>query len=148
MKKSILLFNILLFLLSTTCLFAQPEWQWGQEVRWNANHIAVDNFGNSYVTWSLQDPYEIDGALLISNGSTDAALTSFDCDGAHRWTKIIGGTGGDGPRGLGTDTLGGVYVAVSANSSRSVNYITHFDSDTTINTGQKGVMLIKYNTEG
>ncbi|MGB8717618.1 MAG: hypothetical protein WCD66_14865, partial [Rhodanobacteraceae bacterium] len=146
MKK--LLFIPLLFLLLATNLFAQHDWQWGQEVRINAEHIAVDNYGNSYVTWTLEDPYEIDGELFISNGSYDIALTSFDCDGNHRWTKIIGGTGSDVVKGLGTDTIGGVYIAVSANAVRLPNYSTHFDSDTTINTGQKGMLLVKYNTEG
>ena len=117
-------------------------------MRWDAKDIAVDNFGNSYVTWSLQDPYEIDGALFISNGSTDAALTSFDCDGAHRWTKIIGGSGSDVVWGMGTDTLGGVYITINANSVRLPNYSTHFDTDTIINTGQKGLLLVKYNTDG
>ncbi|NEN25897.1 hypothetical protein G3O08_20610, partial [Cryomorpha ignava] len=148
MKKLKHSLYILFFLLFATSLVAQPDWQWGQEVHFKPWHIAVDNYGNSYVTWTLQDPYEIDGTLFISNGSADAALTSFDCNGVHRWTKIIGGSGGDRITGLGTDTLGGVYVTLSVNGVRIPNYNTSFAPDTTINSGQKGLLLVKYNTEG
>ncbi|NEN25845.1 T9SS type A sorting domain-containing protein [Cryomorpha ignava] len=148
MKKSILLPYILLFIFSATSLIAQPDWQWGQEVRFNAQNIAVDTYGNSYVTWSLQDPYEIDGDLFISNGQSDAALTSFDCNGAHRWTKIIGGSSGDVPLGVDTDTLGGVYVTSNANGGRQANYSINIDSDTTIISDRKAMLLVKYDTEG
>lgn len=147
MKNHILPF-ILLFLFASTSLVAQPEWQWGQEVFFNAKHIAVDKFGNSYVSWTLQDPYEIDGELFISNGPADAALTSFDCNGNHRWTKIIGGSGIDEIWGLGTDTLDGVYLAMHVNTTRLPNYNLNFDSDTTVNSQNKGYLLLKYDIEG
>ena len=146
MKKSIL--TLYIFLLAPIILIAQADWQWGQEVRFNAQSIAVDNDGNSYVTWTLEDPYEIDGTLFISNGSTDAALTSFDCDGVHRWTKIIGGSGGDAVTGLGTDTLGGVYLALNINGARLQNYSCEIGNDTTIEVGQRGFLLVKFETEG
>ena len=148
MKNLIFISYIFLFLLSTTSLIAQPDWQWGQEVRFNAQNITTDNIGNSYVTWSLQDNYEIDGELFISHGGADVALTSFDCDGAHRWTKIIGGLSGDQAAGLGTDTLGGVYVSSNANAGRLLNYSINIDTDTTIISNRQSMLLIKYNTEG
>ncbi|NEN25632.1 T9SS type A sorting domain-containing protein [Cryomorpha ignava] len=148
MKKLKHSLYILFFLLFATSLVAQPDWQWGQEVRFNTQSIAVDTYGNSYVTWSLQDNYEIDGELFISNGSSDAALTSFDCNGVHRWTKIIGGSGSDVPWGLGTDTLGGVYLACNINGARQENYSTDIDNDTTVSVGQRGFLLVKYDTEG
>ncbi len=146
MKKSIL--TLYIFFLAPIIVLAQPDWQWGQEVRFNSQDIAVDNQGNSYVTWSLQDPYEIDGELFISNGSSDAALTSFDCDGVHRWTKIIGGSGGDRVSGLGADTLGGIYLIYNINSSKLENYNINIDNDTTLISQRKGMLLVKYNTDG
>ncbi|NEN25856.1 hypothetical protein G3O08_20405, partial [Cryomorpha ignava] len=148
MKKLKHSLYILLFLFFATNLFAQPDWQWGQEVRFNAKSIAIDTYGNSYVTWSLQDNYEIDGELFVSNGSSDAALTSFDCDGTHRWTKIIGGSSSDQTWGLGTDTLGGVYLLSNVNGGRLANYSLDIDSDTTIISNRKAMLLVKYNTEG
>lgn len=146
MKKLIL--NILLCLIAPIILIAQPDWQWGQEVRFNAQSIAVDSYGNSYVTWSLQDAYEIDGELFISNGPSDAALTSFDCDGAHRWTKIIGGSSSDIAGVVETDTLGGIYLICSVNSARLENYNFNIGSDTTLISQRKGMLLVKYDTDG
>src|SRR5690606_3701071 len=147
MKKSILLPYILIFLSTATNLFAQPDWQWGQEVRWDARSLAVDNYGNSYVVWSLQDPYEIDGELFISHGAADIALTSFDCDGTHRWTKTFGGQSSDVAAYIGTDTLGGVYLTGRFNAMG--NYDVFISSDTVISGyTNKGFFLTKYNSEG
>ena len=147
MKNLIFISYIFLFLLSTSNLIAQPDWQWGQEVWFNAQSIAVDNFGNSYVTWSLQDNYEIDGELFLSNGSGDIALTSFDCEGAHRWTKTIGGQNSDVVKAVGTDTIGGIYLVGRFNAMG--NFDVNVSNDTIISGySNKGFFLVKYNTEG
>ena len=145
LSKTLYLF--LLTLCSVTA-FSQTDWQWGQEVRSNAFHITTDAEGNTYVTWSLEDAYTLDDETFFSNGVHDAALTSFDCDGAHRWTKIIGGTSGDSSWGLATDSLNGVYLLCNVNSSRLVNYELNLDSDTSVISNRKGILLIKYNTDG
>ncbi len=147
MKKSIFFPYIFVFMLSAPSLLAQPDWQWGQEVRFNAQSIAVDNEGNSYVTWSLQDTYEIDDELFISNGQSDVALTSFDCDGAHRWTKTIGGQSVDVSTAIRTDTLGGVYLVGRINAMG--NFDVNVSNDTIISGyTNKAFFLTKYNTEG
>ncbi|MCA1763041.1 MAG: PKD domain-containing protein, partial [Flavobacteriales bacterium] len=146
MKKFIYTLVVLIF--SPIILLAQRDWQWGQEVRVNARDIAVDHLGNSYVTWSLQNSYTLEGEVFVSNGPSDAALSSFDCDGNHRWTKIIGGSSADIPKGLGTDTLGGVYLAVDANGGRLENYSLDIDTDTVIVSHRKAMLLVKYNTDG
>lgn len=148
MKTPRHLIYTLLLLLSTTTLFAQPDWQWGQEVRFEPWQVAVDNDGNSYVTWSLENSYTIDGEVFTSYGSNDAALTSFDCDGVHRWTKVIGGLSGDAASGLGTDTLGGVYLFCNANAGRLENYEINIDIDASVVVNRKALLLVKYNTEG
>ncbi len=146
MKKFIRTLTVLIF--SPIILLAQPDWQWGQEVRVNARDIAVDHLGNSYVTWSLQNSYTLEGEVFVSNGPSDAALSSFDCEGNHRWTKIIGGSSADIPKGLGTDTLGGVYFAIIANGARFQNHEINIGTDTTIVSDQKSMLLVKYNTDG
>lgn len=117
-------------------------------MRIKSGPIAVDNYGNSYTLWTLEGVYNIDGEDFISHGSYDFALTSFDCNGVHRWTKIIGGTSSDQAFDLGTDTLGGVYVISSVNGARLVNYSIHIDTDTTIVSQMKSMFLVKYDTEG
>lgn len=146
MKKLIITFTILIY--SPIILLAQPDWQWGQEVRATAYDIAVDNYGNSYVSWSLQNSYTLEGEVFVSNGPRDAALTSFDCDGNHRWTKIVGGSGGDNTGQVGTDTLGGVYFSCNVNGTRLANYSVSMGGDTTVISDQQGMLLIKYDTDG
>ncbi|MCA1763046.1 MAG: PKD domain-containing protein, partial [Flavobacteriales bacterium] len=146
MKKFIHTLTVLIFF--PTIILAQPDWQWGQEVRVNAYDIAVDIYGNSYVTWSLQNTYTLDGVVFESNGTRDAALTSFDCDGDHRWTKIVGGSGGDNTGEVGTDTLGGVYFSCNVNGTRLPNYSVSIGGDTTVISDQQGMLLVKYDTEG
>ena len=148
MKNALIIPYILLFLLSATSLFAQPTWQWGQTVRVDVRSMDVDKNGNSYVAWSLQSVYEIDGQVFTSHGAGDLALTSFDCDGAHRWTKTIGGASGDVPLAVGTDTLGGVYLVGNVNGSRVSTDSIYIDTDTAIVPPKKAMLLVKYNTEG
>src|SRR5690554_5073759 len=95
MKNSNPILYLFVFLLSSTGLFSQPTWQWGKTVRLSLKRIAVDNVGNSYASWPLEDVYGFDDEVFISHGSNDIALTGFDCDGNHRWTKIIEGPGTD-----------------------------------------------------
>ena len=142
--------TLYLFLLTLCSITAnsQTDWQWGQEVRNDALDLATDPYGNTYVTWSLEDAFTIDGETFFSNGNNDAALTSFDCDGTHRWTKVIGGVNGDSPQSVGTDSLGGVYAAFLINSARMADYDVALDTDTTITVNRNGYLIIKYDVEG
>ena len=140
------LYLFLLTLCSVTA-YSQNDWQWGQEVNFDARHIAVDTYGNSYVVWGLENAYTIDDETFFSNGSNDAALTSFDCDGAHRWTKTIGGQNGDAIYGLGVDTMGGVYVTGRFNAFG--NFDVNVSNDTVVSGYTvKGFFLVKYDLDG
>ncbi len=104
--------------------------------------------GNSYVTWNLQDTYEINGHVFTSHGLSDFAVTSYACDGTYRWTKTIGGSSNDAVRAVQTDSLGGVYLISNANIGRLETDNLYIDDDTIIDPHRKGLLVVKYNTDG
>ncbi|PZF74058.1 PKD domain-containing protein [Taibaiella soli] len=136
------------------------SWLWGKRGGGATNSygsaeevsgIATDKAGNVYVLGDAYDPLvNVDNHQMNVWGwqGFNQLLTSWDCNGHYRWTKMLGATNGSiVGMSLKTDTLGGVYV---------VGYMTafqqygpaHFDSDTTIASTFRTVFLMKYDTAG
>ena len=80
--------------------------QLGTSAYENSRGVSVDGLGNVYVSgWTA-------GSLGGPNaGEYDTFLTKYDADGNLQWTKQLGTTGTDEPRGVSADILGNVYVA-------------------------------------
>lgn len=81
----------------------------------------------------------------------DTYLVSTTCSGAFRWHKTIGGGAGQiYADGLGTDELGGVYVAGAGYQFPSATIPLHYDQDSikTSPNVDKQIYLIKYDTLG
>lgn len=136
------------------CLFVmdvvgQPTWQWGQTLKTTVNSIATDHMGNVYISWPLEYSYELEGEIYTSHGLHDVALTSFDCNGNHRWTKTIGGASSDGTRNaVGTDTLGGVYWVGNVNLALHETEVVHIGTDTAVVPNRKALLFVKFDTDG
>jgi outer membrane protein assembly factor BamB len=82
--------------------------------------IVVDPKGNVVVAGSLTGP--IDAGGPFGGGGSDAFVVAFDpSTGNRRWSKMIGGVGGDSGNSLsaGVDAL---YVTVGAGGA--INYGT------------------------
>lgn len=80
----------------------------------------------------------------------DTYLVSTTCSGAFRWHKTIGGGGHIYADGLGTDELGGVYVAGAGYQPQNAIIPLHYDQDSikTSANRDKQIYLIKYDTLG
>src|SRR5690606_27569960 len=78
----------------------------------------------------------------------DAAISSFDCNGNHRWTKTIGGASNDQGVAVGTDTLGGVYWLGNVNWGMSETDVVHIGTDTAVVPNRKWMLLVKFDTDG
>lgn len=136
-----------LFFLSLITLSAQTQqWQWGKRAQNRTKEMAIDSHGNTYVLWTLGSQANVDGHPVSVNGSTDIGITSFRCDGSYRWTKVIGTTSSDAGFGVGTDTLGGVYILAHIGSGNASNI--YIDDDDTLPPTMKKLMLLKYDTTG
>ncbi|MEX2322677.1 MAG: SBBP repeat-containing protein [Acidimicrobiia bacterium] len=77
--------------------------------------IAVDGFGNTYLTGYFQGAgvdFNPGGTahLLSSNGSDDVFVAKYDPTGNLVWAHNIGGTGGDAGNGIAVDGFGNTYL--------------------------------------
>jgi hypothetical protein len=71
----------------------------------HAYGVATDPSGNVYTTGNTS------GALQGSTaGGLDAFISSYDSDGAPRWTRQFGTSGNDTTRGIAADPSGNVYA--------------------------------------
>lgn len=156
MKKQLTIL-ILLMSVITTGAIAQ-SWQWGKrggsaEGSGSAGtepvvDMATDQNGNVYVLANTKSyMLNVDGHALTSYGSSDIVLSSFDCEGNYRWSKVIGGYTTDLGKAIGVDTLGGVYLAARVSSTNSLGY-AHISTDSALGFTYKKLALIKYDTAG
>ena len=122
------------------------QWQWGKRGQNQTREIAVDRNGNTYLLWAIGSQANVDGHAIPGFGNTDIAITSFRCNGAYRWTKVIGTASPDSGFGLGTDSLDGVYILGHTSSGNASNL--YIDDDLTISPTFKKIILVKYDTAG
>lgn len=152
-----------LFLSCSFSGFSQsPQWNWGVRAGAGSNgpniypvetiwDMVTDKNGNVYYLGRVKaDLASLSGTsgMIPLYGYDDILLASYDCEGNYRWHKIIGTSGPDGSdsfNGLGTDTLGGVYLT----SFVSPNEIVKFGTDTSLPaTNWKRTFFVKYDTSG
>ncbi len=73
--------------------------------------IASDACGNVLFAGSFKKTLELGGAPLEPQDKEDIFLAKFASNGSHLFSKVIGGTGKQTVRGLGTDGEGHFYLA-------------------------------------
>lgn len=154
-------------ILSLSCYFtaayAQGQgWQWAkrsgisrqQSSTTAANsEICTDKFGNVYMSALIADSnFSIDGHSLATWGKTDILISSFNCEGTYRWSKVMGSSNdSDRVTSIKTDSVGNVYVCgtmtLKSQSGGSVN--GHLGTDTSI-TGNsyRTMFLAKWDSGG
>lgn len=157
--------NILLTgLLCAFCAIAtqaQSSWQWGKRGGSSVNEsslgadeqvidMATDPKGNVYVlstVYANSNDININGNSILGRGSRDIVLSSFRCDGTHRWSKLFGANQNDMGAAVETDSLGGVYIIgrLFYSSSGTAGY---FSNDTTLAASPRAMFLVKYDTAG
>jgi len=82
------------------------------------NGIAVDGFGNSYVTGVFHrtvtfGPGELNETTLTAGGWDNIFVAKYDPSGAFLWAKRAGGTTSDPGKGIAVDGSGNSYVTGS-----------------------------------
>jgi PKD repeat protein len=108
--------------------------------------IALDVHGNVYTLSNVgTNDINVGGVPVVGWQYGNILVNSFTCDGALRWSKIIGPIGPHSDIALRTDSLDGVYFIISTNVVDSL----HVDDDTTLwEPSQKHAWLFKYDTSG
>jgi beta-propeller repeat-containing protein len=96
----------------------------GSDDDWG-NSIAVDSFGNAYVTGNTRSteatfPVTVGPDLTYNGGYQDAFLAKVNADGtALLYCGYIGGSGGDGGSGIAVDSSGNAYVTGYTHSTEA-----------------------------
>lgn len=161
MKKIIHFLAGLLMLASAAYAQNPPQFKWainGGSIDMGANaltervqNMASDQHGNLYLTSPVfRNNISVAGATLPDGHDyqfTDILLSSISCSGTYRWSKVIGGIGGEEAPYIKISPSGQVYLAgyVSRNNSMVID----FDTDTTLAaTGYQTLFIAQYDTLG
>lgn len=76
----------------------------------NLSDVALDAFGNAYVSGSFTGTAQCGPATLSSAGLSDGLVASYNPLGQLRWVQQAGGPGNDIARYLGLDAHENIYV--------------------------------------
>lgn len=151
MKKinHILFLGILMIALITPSI--AQNWAWaksaGGHQKVESYAIAVDKFGNSYITGWFEDTLTIGNTTLaatITNNSfaSDVFIAKYDINGNFKWAKRAGGANYDFGNGITTDASGNVYVI--GGFSLTATFGTH----SVTSSGDYDVFIAKYDSNG
>ncbi len=114
-----------------------------------ANAVAVDGDGNSYITGYFTGTVDFDPsantANLTSAGGSDIFLAKYDASGNYVWAKSMGGTIGDIGRSLALDALGNAYIAGSFQGTANFNPA---GTANLTSAGSNDIFLAKYDALG
>jgi hypothetical protein len=170
MKKTILLF--ILFASSTT---VAQDWQWAKRggstdniaenittKKEQVTSMVTDSENNVYIVSPVgKNNLNVDGVPKTNYGLTnrvDYMIASFSCNGAYRWSKVIGGGGNsdnDLIQNIVVDENDNIYAVGYVRPATSASTAVHFDEDLVLptsssstNTFKKSIFIIKYNKNG
>lgn len=79
--------------------------------------IAVDGQDNVYVAGSHQQDLTVGPDVLLSKGSQDLYVVSYDANGKQLWAKNWGGPYGESPRDLSVNVDGDIFITGSYTGS-------------------------------
>ncbi|WP_052807314.1 DUF7948 domain-containing protein [Risungbinella massiliensis] len=111
--------------------------------------IAVDNFGQAYITGSTNStdfPFTVGAVDTSPNGGFDAFVTKLNIFGnALVYSTYLGGSGEDVGRGIAVDLFGNAYVTGRTNST---NFPFTPGAFSTTNSGGTDAFVTKINPSG
>lgn len=87
-----------------------------------ARDLAVDGAGNLVVVGRLDGSVSLGGAVLTDAGLTDMFVLALDGGGAHRWSRVLGGTDSEDATGVAVNASG--VTMVTGHFGGSVNFGT------------------------
>jgi hypothetical protein len=155
MKKNISLFVIYMFY-SVHFIYGQiPDWEWakssGGAGMESGNGVAVDAYGNTYVTGYYYSPTISFDTITLSNAGgncspgfcSDIFVAKFSPTGTALWAKSAGGVFSEYGDAVAVDGSGNCYVVGRFSSS-----ILTFDTINLIHVGYYDMFIVKYDSAG
>lgn len=149
MKKHLLL---IVFSIAVSGVLSAQSWVWAKSAggaqKVESYSIAIDDWGNSYVTGWFEDSLKFgtDTVLKASIGSnqyaSDIFIAKYDRNGSFIWARKVGGNTYDYGNGIATDKLGNVYVTGLFMGTVS------FGSHSITSVGDYEIFVAKYDSNG
>lgn len=94
-------------------------------------NVTIDNLGNVYLCGYFFSPSMIIGSTTLTNmGSNDLFISKYDSLGNVIWAKGIGGTSGEYPRDIATDSDGIFIVGGYRSPTLSFDAVTLINNST------------------
>ncbi len=150
MKKLFILFALIWFFtfLNGTSFAQVPDWLWAKSAGGtdldDGYSVAVDSYGNVFVTGYFSSPVITFGSYTLTNaGYGDMFLAKYDANGNVLWAKSAGGTDFDDGYSVAVDSYGNVFV-----TGVFVSPTLTFGSNTLINAGCRDIFIAKYDASG
>ncbi|WP_437966262.1 SBBP repeat-containing protein [Sorangium sp. So ce260] len=109
-----------------SALFGDPNIQ-------SATGVGVDAQGNIYIGGTFSGTINLGGDTLVSIGTADVYVASFDATGAHRWSARFGGSGAETLNGLaltpdGKLVIGGTFYGSFTFGGATLSSVNALDS--------------------
>ena len=142
-------------LLSLQSLIAQiPVLEWVQQIGGEsieeARSMAVDTFGNIYITGQFYGTTDFDPGAGVFNltcaGAIDIFVQKLDANGNFLWAKQMGGSGFDDGLSIALDASGNVYT--TGNFEGIVDFDPGDGEANLISSGSYDIFVQKLNTNG
>lgn len=73
-------------------------------------YVTTDGAGNVFLTGPFMGTLDFGGASVTSNDAEDIFIAKLAPDGAHLWSRALGGAKGQSTRGISVDGTGGLLV--------------------------------------
>jgi hypothetical protein len=124
---------------------------WGSTTFDAGFDVAVDGFGNVYVTGRFEntvdfDPDPIDEYPLTSYGGDDAYLIKLDSSGNFVWATAWGGTSTEYGYGIAIDSTGDLYI--TGNFRDTVDFDPGPGNYPLVSNGASDIYLLKLDSSG
>lgn len=115
-----------------------------------ANGIAVDNFGDVYITGHFENTVDFNPSAgtdsKISNGGTDIFITKMLSDSTYDWTRVIGGQNDD--VGNGIDVMEDAIAVTGNFEGTDVNFNDSGGADLQTSYGGQNPFITMYQPNG
>ena len=127
---------------------SNPEWVrgFGSDSYFNIelphSGIALDLYGNIYITSQFTGKLVIDDKILESQGETDAFVAKLDPSGKLEWITQLGGSSQVVAKGIAVDVFGNSFVA------GKFDQFLNYDNRTLNSRGGGDVFIIKLLPDG
>ena len=127
-------------------LDSNGNWLWAKQAGGiyddEGRGIAIDSYGNSYVTGAFARTVSFGTTTLTSSGYVDIFVAKLDSDGNWLWAKQAGGTGFDFGYGIATKSSGYSHVTGKFQGTAS------FGSTTLTSSGNADIFVAKLDNSG